>query len=245
MASHEDLKRAFVAIGLAEQKAEEAARNDKLAAALKGLIDAVSASGAAIDKSKGILLYGVATRFPGTAKEAAKKALALHVGAGKIKNDLQLTAALDYIKAHPTIEALDADFDKSCGVGVEITPAQVKDAVAALLKSRQAELKEKRYQLAGLLLIGLKNDLKWADGKLVKDELDAQLAALLGPKTADDEAAGKGKGKKDEKKADDKPATPSASKAAGHPFTRRRSRSAVPCCTSTRSARTTRPRATW
>eukprot|EP01137_Pigoraptor_chileana_P015069 Opistho-2@70532 len=199
MAAHDDLKRLFVSIGVNEQKAEETARNEKLASSLKALVDLASATGA-VDKPKGLLLYGIATRFPGTAKEAAKKALAAHVAAGKIKSDTQLTSALDYIKGHPTIESLDAEFDKHCGVGVEITADDIKRAVAALIKSREAELKEKRYQFVGTLLSALKVELRWADGKAVKDELDSQVAAILGPRTAEDDAPAKGKAKKDDKK---------------------------------------------
>jgi hypothetical protein len=30
-------------------------------------------------------------------------------------------------------------------------------------------------------------ELKWADGKLVKDEVDQQIAQVLGPRTAEDQ----------------------------------------------------------
>jgi len=30
-------------------------------------------------------------------------------------------------------------------------------------------------------------ELKWADGKVVKDQIDAQILALLGPRTAEDQ----------------------------------------------------------
>ncbi len=44
-----------------------------------------------------------------------------------------------------------------------------------------------RYQTKpGPLLGGVKQRLKWADGAAVKKELDAQLAAFLGPKTEAD-----------------------------------------------------------
>lgn len=32
----------------------------------------------------------------------------------------------------------------------------------------------------------MKQKLKWADGKIVKNELDLQILNLLGPKTAED-----------------------------------------------------------
>ena len=44
-----------------------------------------------------------------------------------------------------------------------------------------------RYRTnTGMLLGGVRAKLPWADGKLVKAVLDAQLAALLGEKTAED-----------------------------------------------------------
>lgn len=44
-----------------------------------------------------------------------------------------------------------------------------------------------RYQAkTGPLAAGVKKQLKWADGAAVKAEIEAQVAAFLGPKTAAD-----------------------------------------------------------
>lgn len=100
-----------------------------------------------------------------------------------------------------------------CHIGVVITKEEIKDAVATLLSEKKAELEEKRYRVnIGVYLQTLRNKLKWADGKLLSDELNEQLAAVLGPRTAEDDkkpdnkAKGKEPEKKEEKK-EDKPGT--------------------------------------
>lgn len=84
-------------------------------------------------------------------------------------------------------------------IGVVITPEQVRAAVSAAIDACKAALVAERYRFnAASILANVKNDLKWADGKTVvfrlalltakvKEELDAQVLALLGPKTEADD----------------------------------------------------------
>lgn len=54
-------------------------------------------------------------------------------------------------------------------------------------QASKAKIVVERYRTnTGMLLGGVRAKLPWADGKLVKAVLDAQLAALLGEKTAED-----------------------------------------------------------
>ncbi|KAG8557275.1 hypothetical protein GDO81_018392, partial [Engystomops pustulosus] len=153
----------FVSIGLSEQKAKETLKNEALSAVLReAVLQAQAALGPSIDKVIGTLIYNVSTRLKDT------KRLGFLVGyiiGKKISTDLQLNAALDYVKAHPLDPIDTAEFEKECGVGVTVTPEQIEEAV------REA-----------------RNRLKWADGKIIKNEVDMQVtgSALLGPKTEAD-----------------------------------------------------------
>jgi glutaminyl-tRNA synthetase len=117
--------------------------------------------------------------------------------------DFILKAAFDYLLSNP-LDPLDKmRFNEHCGVGVVVTPDQIKSTVnigfqyhlidkkikiidynfikvQELLKTHHAELVEKRYRFnLGLLMAELRNKLKWADGKLVKNEMDSQVFFFL------------------------------------------------------------------
>jgi glutaminyl-tRNA synthetase len=77
-------------------------------------------------------------------------------------------------------------------LGVVITRDDVKKAASAFIDSKKADLTRDRYLFpVGSLYAGLKDNLKWADAKDIKDEIDAHILALLGPKTKEDEEKAK------------------------------------------------------
>lgn len=114
------------------------------------------------------------------------------------------TAAYAFLKAN----GVDGpEFAKATGLGVVVTAEEVAAAVAAEISVKKDEILEKRYKFnAGFLMMALKKTLPWADGKLVKDTIDDQLSALLGPRTEADNA----KPVKAKKEAKPKPAKVSA-----------------------------------
>uniref|UniRef100_A0A4W6ES60 Glutamine--tRNA ligase n=1 Tax=Lates calcarifer TaxID=8187 RepID=A0A4W6ES60_LATCA len=170
----------FTSIGLSEQKAKETMKNEALSSALKEAVtQAQRVHGASgVDKAMGTLLYNMASRL----KDAKRLAfLADSIVQRKICTELQLAAALDFVKSHPQDPINQKEFEEACGVGVVITPEQIEDAVSAytdqnylLLPSLRGVLREAR------------SALKWADGKVIKNEVDMQVLHLLGPKTEAD-----------------------------------------------------------
>ncbi len=60
-------------------------------------------------------------------------------------------------------------------------------AVASLLQDKGEELKEKRYQMLGPLLAETRKRLRWANPVAVKEAVDSQMLALLGPKDERDD----------------------------------------------------------
>ena len=96
-------------------------------------------------------------------------------------------------------------FESACGIGVIVTPEMIETEVNKSINKVKNELLEKRYRFnTGLLMAEVRKNLKWADGKAVKSEIDLQIFDLLGQKTEADLApplktekkSGKDKGSK-------------------------------------------------
>uniref|UniRef100_A0A3Q0SVS1 Glutamine--tRNA ligase n=1 Tax=Amphilophus citrinellus TaxID=61819 RepID=A0A3Q0SVS1_AMPCI len=176
----------FTSIGLSEQKAKETLKNEALSSSLKEAITQVQhvhgASG--VDKAMGTLLYSMASRLKDTKRLAF---LSNSIAQRKICTELQLAAALDFVKSHPQDPINQKEFDEACGVGVVITPEQIEEAVEAVIKKHKEQLLKERYHFnMGLLMGEARTALKWADGKAIKNEVDMQVLHLLGPKTEAD-----------------------------------------------------------
>uniref|UniRef100_A0A4W3KKJ9 glutamine--tRNA ligase n=1 Tax=Callorhinchus milii TaxID=7868 RepID=A0A4W3KKJ9_CALMI len=137
-----------------------------------------------IDKVTGTLLYNVATRL----KDQRRLGFLVgYVANKKMITDLQLSASLDYIKSHP-VDPIDAtNFEKECGIGIVVTPEQIEEAVEATINKHKNQIVTERYRFnTGLLMGEVRTALKWADGKIIKNEMDLQVLNLLGPKTEAD-----------------------------------------------------------
>ncbi|XP_077181034.1 glutamine--tRNA ligase [Paroedura picta] len=175
----------FVRIGLSESKARETLRNEALTALLReAVVQAQGILGPSLDKTVGTLLYNVASRL----KDPKHLSFLVgYIANKKIVTDLQLNAALEYVKSHPGASIVAADFDRECGIGVTVTPEQIEEAVEMAINKHKAQLLSERYRFStGLLMGEARSRLKWADGKIIKNEVDLQVLHLLGPKTEAD-----------------------------------------------------------
>uniref|UniRef100_A0A6J0TYI4 glutamine--tRNA ligase n=1 Tax=Pogona vitticeps TaxID=103695 RepID=A0A6J0TYI4_9SAUR len=175
----------FVSIGLSESKARETLRNEALTTLLReAVIQTQRILGSSVDKTVGTLLYNVASRLKDPKHLSF---LVEHIAAKKIVTDLQLNAALEYVKSHPVEPIDEADFSRECGIGVVVTPEQIEEAVEAAISKHRARLLLERYRFnMGALMGEVRSKLKWADGKIIKNEVDLQVLHLLGPKTEAD-----------------------------------------------------------
>ncbi|XP_067448699.1 glutamine--tRNA ligase [Thunnus thynnus] len=176
----------FTSIGLSEQKAKETLKNEALSSTLKDAITQVHRVNgpSGVDKAMGTLLYNMASRLKDTKRLAF---LADSIAQRKICTELQLAAALDFVKGHPQDPLDQKEFEAACGVGVVITPEQIEDAVETVIKKHKEQLLKERYHFnMGLLMGEARAALKWADGKVIKNEVDMQVLHLLGPKTEAD-----------------------------------------------------------
>jgi glutaminyl-tRNA synthetase len=74
------------------------------------------------------------------------------------------------------------------GVGVVVTAEQLRAAVSAAVSADEAKIRATRYHTnPGPLLAKVRAAQPWSDAKAAKAELEAQMAALLGPRTAEDD----------------------------------------------------------
>ncbi|XP_061159436.1 glutamine--tRNA ligase [Syngnathus typhle] len=189
----DDTSKLFLSIGLSEQKVKETLKNSALSTTLKSaIVQARSVNGATeVDKATGTLLYSLASRLKDTKRLVF---LAENIALRKITTEQQLAAALEFVKTHPEEPLNQSEFNEACGVGVVITPEQVEDAVESVIKKHKEQLEKERYHFnMGLLMGDVRAALKWADGKVLKNEVDMQVLHLLGPKTeADLEKKSKG-----------------------------------------------------
>lgn len=174
--------RLFQSIGLSEGKAKETAKNATLSKTLAWIIsEANTVCSGDISKQVGNMLYHIATRFKGSQENT--KLLIDYVCSNKITSELQLNAAFDYLKRHP-MEIDVALFEDSCGVGIVVTEEDIKNEVGRVIDEHRAEIIAKGYQFSISILINeVRTALKWADGKVLKAEIDKELEALLGPRT--------------------------------------------------------------
>uniref|UniRef100_A0A673L2G2 Glutamine--tRNA ligase n=1 Tax=Sinocyclocheilus rhinocerous TaxID=307959 RepID=A0A673L2G2_9TELE len=176
----------FMSIGLSEQKAKETLKNEALSSTLKKAIDQVHRllGSASIDKTAGTLLYNMVTRLKDLNRLSF---LTEYIITRKITSELQLSAALDFIKSHPQKNLDRLEFEAACGVGVMVTPEQIEDAVELIIRKHKDQLLAERYRFnMGILMGEARTALKWADGKMVKNEVDMQVLHFLGPKTEAD-----------------------------------------------------------
>ncbi|XP_033229804.1 probable glutamine--tRNA ligase [Belonocnema kinseyi] len=180
----EDIK-LLKTIGLSEQKAKETLKNAQVTKQLKSAISEAVKYGE-INAEIGTLLYHLASKVKAQVADKVPF-VAKYIGEKKLDTVLRVDAALNYLLSNIK-ETVDAKaFEEACGVGIVITPEQIEEAVEKLILTHKEEILEKRYRYnAGPLMQEVRQFLKWADGKNIKNEVDIQLLDLLGPRTAAD-----------------------------------------------------------
>lgn len=185
----DDTRAQLLWIGLSEDKVKDTIKNEALTKLLLELIATIRKSNneQVLDRNVGKLVYQAAT----TVKAQIRQHLPLvveYVANRKIDSEMKLVAAMDYLLANPT--SIDTkEFEQSAGVGINITSEQISAEVKAQIEKNRKDMLEKRYRFNfGGLIVEARKALKFADGKAVKSEVDAQILALLGPKTESDNA---------------------------------------------------------
>lgn len=194
----DELVTVFGTIGIDANKATETLKNKKLSTALRTVIVEAGCEESGCERSSGLLLYLLASICtPDAVKH--RPFIARKIIARDLKTDAQVQAAVKYCddlrRYQPGGSLSETDetrFDAFCGVNVVVSAEDVEVAAQEALNVHREALLRERYQYNfGLVLKTLKerDDMRWADRKLMKDAVDAAIAATLGPRTPEDDAA--------------------------------------------------------
>ncbi|CAF2330710.1 unnamed protein product [Rotaria sp. Silwood2] len=174
----------FQSIGLNEQRARETLKNQDVTRLLETNINEARnflPQENQITKPIGNLLYALATKSKQQIYHLHKY-LIKYICEEKIKNDLQLSAAIQYLLTHPTEPIDQKALEENAGIGVTVTPEEIEHTIEEIIAQNKTKLLEQRYDFSiGSLLGEARKRLPWADGKVVKAEMDVQLLDLLGP----------------------------------------------------------------
>lgn len=136
-----------------------------------------------ISQDIGVLLYHLASKIK---NQIADKIpfVTNYIIEKKLDTVQRVDAALTSLLANISNSVNIAAFEKSCGIGIVVSPEEIEEEVEKVIKVHKNEILEKRYRFnSGPLMQQVRNTLKWADGKAVKNEFDIQFLDLLGPKT--------------------------------------------------------------
>ncbi|XP_031827512.2 glutaminyl-tRNA synthetase isoform X1 [Nomia melanderi] len=175
----------FQSIGLSEQKATETLKNKQVSNNLKLAITEANKYGI-ITPEIGILLYHLASKIKNQISDKLPF-VAKYIAEKKLDTIQRVDVALSFL-LHHTKEAIDvSNFEEECGIGIVVSPEEIEIEVEKAINEHKSEILQKRYQFnLGPLMQHVRNNLKWADGKAVKNEFDVQVLVLLGPKVDSD-----------------------------------------------------------
>ena len=117
-------------------------------------------------------MYDIVTTYPDDAVKHRPLIVRYAVENKLNKNNFVL--AKNYLKKNKFVESIDTnEFEQECGIGVEITREKIVEVVNAHLDKAKAELDEKGYSFGyGNVMKDIRDELKFADTKDIKDELD-------------------------------------------------------------------------
>ncbi|KAM7453668.1 hypothetical protein BLSTO_05583, partial [Blastocystis sp. subtype 1] len=185
----EALAKTFRSIGLDAKMVSALLKSGKKATLVADAIREAGVTGGC-DRTKGNLIYNVATTLPESSKQYRPLVLRWIVD-GEIKSNYQVSEAISYLKKLPSNDSFnESSFKAACGVGVIVSDKEIADAVKGVVNAHRDELIEQRYAYPiSRLMYSLRDgNMKWADGRKVKSALDAAILALLGEKTEADES---------------------------------------------------------
>lgn len=169
-----------------ESKAKETLKNANVTKNLTAALN--ECKDIAIPDGAGILLYHMASKIKAQIMHQLPL-LVKYILNKKLDTTLRVDAALDYlIKNGVQSKVINAsEFEKHCGVGIVITPEEIDRTVEAAITRNKTALVEQRYRFNVFKIMQeVREQLPWADGKQVKNEVDVQIFDLLGEKTEAD-----------------------------------------------------------
>lgn len=175
----------FMSIGLSEAKAKETLKNKNLTNSLKSVINEFSKTNQPLT-SFGTLLYHLASKLK-TQDFKHVFFIVKYISENKLDTTQRIDCSLEYLRSSIFENINVSEFEKSCGIGINVTQEEIKHTVESIVSKSKNELVEKRYKFnIGGLMQEVRKQLPWGDGKLIKTEVDSQILNILGAKTEAD-----------------------------------------------------------
>lgn len=177
----------FMALGMSEQKARETIKNSNVTKNLTAAL--CECRGIELQDGVGMLLYHMASKIK-TQIIHFMPMMVKYIVSRKLDTTLRIDCALEYLlsKGHHKDSIIDTDeLDKVCGVGIIVTPDEIDKAVENIIKINRTDIIDQRYRYnIGKIMQEVRQQLPWADGKHIKNEVEVQIFDLLGKKTDED-----------------------------------------------------------
>lgn len=175
----------FVSIGLSEVKAKETIKNKNLTTSLKCVINEFLKTNKPL-ANYGILLYHLASKLK-TQDSKYIHLIIKYISENKLDTTQRIDCGLEFLRSSISENIDVSEFEKSCGVGIVVTVEEIKQTIETIISQNKNELLEKRYKFnVGSLMQEVRKRLPWADGKVIKNEVDNMILCILGAKTEAD-----------------------------------------------------------
>lgn len=200
MSSEEELVSLFKSVGLAENKTNDIIKNKKVSNTLSYILTEELKVQGPIEEKKLSLLHSLALESKNSDEPIKNRSVVSQkILDGELKTNLQVSEGFKYIVNHEEIDI--KDFDKNCGVGVDLSAEDIKGELRKYFEANKEDILAKRYSGVPKLLGEAKKipSLKWATPSLFKPIIDELALEYLGPKDERDVV------KKEKKKAKKQP----------------------------------------
>jgi len=162
-----ELEKILISSGLNKTVAQNALQNKKLSTRLQLIF--LNKPNEILSKN-GPLLYKIAAKTP-PGFEHHIDFLTKYIFSGKLRTDLQIESALNFIKKHNNSQAMNiAEFEKECGIGILITREQISNEIAKIINQNNG-----KKITANFLQAEIRKKLKWVDSKIVSEEIKKNL----------------------------------------------------------------------
>ena len=186
----EELTELFTRCNMEAKTMKSAIKSKKIGPKFISVAKAAGVHDTGCERSITNLLYMVATKLK-TTHEAFTTQIAQAITSKRLDSNQRLTEALKLVhNTNPSTTLTDQEIDVACGVGLDISEEELIKLVTEQVDHIKTELLEKRYtyQIGGLQRVCTTCDprMKWANGKLIRDNLMRLQLELLGPKTEAD-----------------------------------------------------------
>ena len=176
----EDLKN----LNIPEAKIEEISKKKKFVERLKYVLE--QAKVVKGDKELGLLLIQLAEKL-NPAYNHRLPLLLKYVIPKEISSSQQLDAAIAYLRKKGEEEIDTKEFESVAGIGVKVTPDDIRKEVNELIKPKLDVIKKQRYNYPSLnLLYDLKSKFAFFDNKLAKDIINEEIDKVLGGKNEEE-----------------------------------------------------------